>query len=308
MAEEDGPAAALELLSLGSLLGLALVRVPAADHRSLGGACRTLRRIVLGDDFARLRETVGAAEHGLLMMFGELGDKRLCLTHNQPTLGLAPPELVPPPLHAGHLGLPLFDAVDHSGGLAGVGWCEVGTRSFVMERHSGQLKIYDSATRSWSLGSPLTAIESTREQILTTVSYNECIYVFACKRPLAFSQRRLQHLDEEHSVYVYDIGDDVWIENTPLPVCPSRLVACVHEGHLTVLGLTPNEDRITPDDLIIYRMKQLAPFFLSNGGTGSTWGWSGGRFRWSGGRFSRSAKFPPFKALVSFPLRLRAAR
>ena len=286
MAEEDEPAAALELLGLGSLLGLALVRVPAADHRSLGGACRTLRRIVLGDDFARLRETVGAAEHGLLMMFGELGDKRLCLTHNQPTLGLAPPELVPPPW----------------------GWCEVGTRSFVMERNSGQLKIYDSATRSWSLGSPLTAIESKREMILTTVSYNECIYVFACKRPLAFSQRRLQHLDEEHSVYVYDIGDDVWIENTPLPVCPSRLVACVHEGHLTVLGLTPNEDQITPDDLIIYKMKQLAPFFLSNGGTGSTWGWSGGRFRWSGGRFSRSAKFPPFKALVSFPLRLRAAR
>ena len=283
MAEEDEPAAALELLGLGSLLGLALVRVPAADHRSLGGACRTLRRIVLGDDFARLRETVGADEYGLLLM---VGDQRLCLTHDLPKLGLAPPELVPPPW----------------------GWCEVGTRSFVMERNSGQLKIYDSATRSWSLGSPLTAIESTREQILTTVSYNECIYVFACKRPLAFSQRRLQHLDEEHSVYVYDIGDDVWIENTPLPVCPSRLVACVHEGHLTVLGLTPNEDRITPDDLIIYRMKQLAPFFLSNGGTGSTWGWSGGRFRWSGGRFSRSAKFPPFKALVSFPLRLRAAR
>ena len=276
MAEEDGPAAALELLSLGSLLGLALVRVPAADHRSLGGACRTLRRIVLGDDFARLRETVGADEYGLLLM---VGDQRLCLTHKQPTLGLAPPELVPPPW----------------------GWCEVGTRSFVMERNSGQLKIYDSATRSWSLGSPLTAIESKREQILTTVSYNECIYVFACKRPLAFLQRRLQHLDEEHSVYVYDIGDDVWVENTPLPVCPSRLVACVHEGHLTVLGLTPNEDQITPDDLIIYKMKQLAPFVLSNGGTGSIWEGLG---RYS----SLPAKFPPFKALVSFPLRLRAAR
>ena len=273
MAEEDGPAAALELLGLGSLLGLALVRVPAADHRSLGGACRTLRRIVLGDDFARLRETVGAAEHGLLMMFGELGDKRLCLTHNQPTLGLAPPELVPPPW----------------------GWCEVGTRSFVMERNSGQLKIYDSATRSWSLGSPLTAIESTREQILTTVSYNECIYVFACKRRFSFSRQR--H-DDEHSVYVYDPRDDVWVETDPLPVCPSRLVACVHEGQITVLGLTPNENRTTPDDLIIYKMKQLAPFVLSNGGTGSTWV--------DVGRCSLPAKFPPFKALVSFPLRLRA--
>ena len=277
MAEEDGPAAALELLGLGSLLELALARVPAADHRSLGGACRTLRRIVLGDDFARLRETVGADEYGLLLM---VGDQRLCLTHDLPKLGLAPPELVPPPW----------------------GWCEVGTRSFVMERNSGQLKIYDSATRSWSLGSPLTAIESTREQILTTVSYNECIYVFACKRRLGFIHRRgRQRHDEEHSVYVYDTGDDVWVENDPLPVCPSRLVACVHEGHLTVLGLTPNEDRITPDDLIIYRMKQLAPFVLSNGGTGSTW-------EWSGRGFSRSDEFPPLKALVSFPLRLRAAR
>ena len=276
MAEEDGPAAALELLGLGSLLELALARVPAADHRSLGGACRTLRRIVLGDDFARLRETVGADEYGLLLM---VGDQRLCLTHGQLGLGLAPPELVPPPW----------------------GWCEVGTRSFVMERNSGQLKIRDSTTGSWSLGSPLTAIESKREQILTTVSYNECIYVFACKRPLNFFRRRPLH-DDEHSVYVYDIGDDVWVENDPLPVCPSRLVACVHEGHLTVLGLTPNEDRITPDDLIIYRMKQLAPFVLSNGGTGSTW-------EWSGRRFSRSSdEFPPLKALVSFPLRLRAAR
>jgi len=278
MAEEDEPAAALELLGLGSLLGLALVRVPAADHRSLGGACRTLRRIVLGDDFARLRETVGAAEHGLLLMFGELGDRLLCLTHDLPALGFAPPELVPPPW----------------------GWCEVGTRSFVMERNSGQLKIYDSATRSWSLGSPLTAIESKREQILTTVSYNECIYVFACKRRLGFIHRRgRQRHDEEHSVYVYDTGDDVWVENDPLPVCPSRLVACVHEGHLTVLGLTPNEDQITPDDLIIYKMKQLAPFVLSNGGTGSTWE--------DVGRYSSlPAKFPPLKALVSFPLRLRA--
>ena len=280
MAEEDGPAAALELLSLGSLLGLALVRVPAADHRSLGEACRTLRRIVLGDDFARLRETVGAAEHGLLLMFGELGDRLLCLTHDLPTLGFALPELVPPPW----------------------GWCEVGTRSFVMERNSGQLKIYDSATRSWSLGSPLTAIESKREQILTTVSYNECIYVFACKRRLGFIHRRgRQRHDEEHSVYVYDTGDDVWVENDPLPVCLSRLVACVHEGHLTVLCLTPNEDQITPDDLIIYKMKQLAPFVLSNGGTGSIWEGLG---RYS----SLPAKFPPFKALVSFPLRLRAAR
>ena len=280
MAEEDGPAAALELLGLGSLLGLALARVPVADHRSLGGACRALRRIVLRGDFARLRETVGAAEHGLLLMFGELGDRLLCLTHDLPTLGFALPELVPPPW----------------------GWCEVGTRSFVMERNSGQLKIYDSATRSWSLGSPLTAIESKREQILTTVSYNECIYVFACKRRLGFIHRRgRQRHDEEHSVYVYDTGDDVWVDNDPLPVCPSRLVACVHEGHLTVLGFTPNEDQITPDDLIIYKMKQLAPFVLSNGGTGSIWEGLG---RYS----SLPAKFPPFKALVSFPLRLRAAR
>jgi hypothetical protein len=281
MAEEDGPAAALELLGLGSLLELALARVPVADHRSLGGACRTLRRIVLGDDFARLRETVGADEHGLLLMFGELGDKRICVTHTQPALGLAPPELVPPPW----------------------GWCEVGTRSFVMERNSGQLKIYDSATRSWSLGSPLTAIESKREQILTTVSYNECIYVFACKRRLGFIHRRgRQRHDEEHSVYVYDTGDDVWVENDPLPVCPSRLVACVHKGHLTVLGFTPNEDQITPDDLIIYKMKQLAPFILSNGGTGSTWE---DVWRCS---LRGTGKFPPLKALVSFPLRLRAAR
>lgn len=279
MAEEDEPAAALELLGLGSLLGLALVRVPAADHRSLGGACRTLRRIVLGDDFARLRETVGADEYGLLLMVGELGDQRLCPTHGQLGLGLAPPEVVPPPW----------------------GWCEVGPRSFVMERNSGQLKIRDSTTGSWSLGSPLTAIESKREQILTTVSYNECIYVFACKRRLGFFavQRRQRH-DDEHSVYVYDPRDDVWVETDPLPVCPSRLVACVHEGHLTVLGLTPNEDQITPDDLIIYKMKQLAPFVLSNGGTGSTWE--------DVGRCSLPAnlKFPPLKALVSFPLRLRA--
>jgi hypothetical protein len=281
MAEEDEPAAALELLGLGSLLGLALVRVPAADHRSLGGACRTLRRIVLGDDFARLRETVGAAEHGLLLMFGE-PEERLCMTHpNQilPKLGLAPPEVVPPPW----------------------GWCEVGPRSFVMERNSGQLKIRDSTTGSWSLGSPLTAIESKREQILTTVSYNECIYVFACKRRLGFfAVHRRQRHDDEHSVYVYDPRDDVWVETDPLPVCPSRLVACVHEGQITVLGLTPNEDRTTPDDLIIYKMKQLAPFVLSNGGTGSTWD--------DCARCSLSDEFPPLKALVSFPLRLRAAR
>lgn len=93
MAEEDEPAAALELLGLGgSLLELALARVPAADHRSLGGACRTLRRVVLGDDFARLRETVGAAEYGLVLINHVTGRERVCLTHNLRQLGFEKPE------------------------------------------------------------------------------------------------------------------------------------------------------------------------------------------------------------------------
>ena len=271
MAEEDGPAAALELLGLGSLLGLALVRVPAADHRSLGGACRTLRRIVLGDDFARLRETVGADEHGLLLMDGELGDQRLCLTHDLPKLGLAPPELVPPPW----------------------GWCEVGSRSFVMERNSGQLKIHDSTTGSWSLGPPLTKLKSKQRNVLTMVEVGHgVIFVFACKTPpLSLVPRprppQWPPPRDESSVYVYIDEKKVWLEIFPLPVLANQLVACVHDGRLVVAG-EPHRYS-AHEGPFVYELDLPSGAWTSKCVLDRQWPEVGG-----------------LSALVSFPLRLRA--
>ena len=61
------PALGLELLGLGPLLEVALARVPLADHRSLGGTCRTLRRLIFSEKFERLRKMLGATEYGLLV-------------------------------------------------------------------------------------------------------------------------------------------------------------------------------------------------------------------------------------------------
>mmetsp|Transcript_2164 Transcript_2164/g.7074 ORF Transcript_2164/g.7074 Transcript_2164/m.7074 type:complete len:411 (+) Transcript_2164:144-1376(+) len=62
------PALGRELLGLAPLLEVALARVPLADHRNLGGTCRTLRRLVFGDEFARMRKTLGATEYGLIVV------------------------------------------------------------------------------------------------------------------------------------------------------------------------------------------------------------------------------------------------
>ena len=270
MAEEDGPAAALELLGLGSLLELALARVPVADHRSLGGACRTLRRIVLGDDFARLRETVGADEYGLLLMVGELGDERLCLTHDLPKLGLAPPKVVPPPW----------------------GWCEVGSRSFVMQPYSGQLKIRDNATRSWSLGPPLTKLKSKKENVLTMVEVGHSIFVFACKRPPFFSPislvpRPRPRPRDKSSVYFLFDGEKEWLEILPLPVLANQLVACVHDGRLVVAGEPHRYSE--KNGLFVYELDLPSGAWTSRCVLDRQWPEVGG-----------------LSALVSFPLRLRA--
>jgi hypothetical protein len=68
MASAKRPALGLELLGLGPLLEVALARVPLADHRNLGGTCKKLRRLVFGDEFARMRKTLGATEYGLLVV------------------------------------------------------------------------------------------------------------------------------------------------------------------------------------------------------------------------------------------------
>ena len=90
------PALGRELLGLGPLLEVALARVPLADHRNLGGTCKKLRRLVFGDEFARMRKTLGATEYGLLVVGSSVDfDDReegtdaalVCPTHDLRKLG-----------------------------------------------------------------------------------------------------------------------------------------------------------------------------------------------------------------------------
>ena len=283
MAEEDGPAAALELLGLGSLLGLALVRVPAADHRSLGGACRTLRRIVLGDDFARLRETVGAAEHGLLLINPVIGSERVvseCLTHNLRQLGFEKPEKDEQELAWHYL-------------RNKMGLCLFGSKAFSMVRtgvDKDRVKIDSVLGLPHSAGPQLTALQSRGEEALAAVSYKNCIHVFAHETDESSNQSLDGYrFGTSHSVYVFDPRTEAWSELARLPVFPSQLVACVHDGRLVVAG-KPHPDS-AHEGPFVYELDPSSLAWTSKCVLDGQW-----------------PEVSRLSALVSFPLRLRAAR
>ena len=360
-ASANRPAQGLELLGLGSLLEVALVRVPLADHGSLGGTCRTLRRLILTDKFERLRKMLGATEYGLLVVCErafDLDDEGvyvrndisfMCPTHNLRELGFTHPEeeielcectaacsssgrlvicgdanssqeilVYDIPSHASvqdsrlprELPVVMYGQctaflentlVVVAGGTCGAtqpwgfswdeqsrlwrrlpsipsavvhpAYCVIGSRLFVVGGYCDEvtqpetykpgnlctfttrLQIYDGAKRSWSLGTPLTALKDKNEIVATAVAHNGCVYVFA-------------HADDPGSVddgqiiydchcYVYNPRSEVWSELPDLPVEHSFMVACVHDGRLVVVGSRVGYDNGPyPQSIFMYELDE----------------------------------------------------
>ena len=107
--------------------------------------------------------------------------------------------------------------------------------------YTTRLQIYDSATRRWSLGPPLTAPKERREVPLRAVAYKNRVYVFATH----------EGPDKSRHCYVYSPQAAAWSELPRLaPENISELGACVHDGRLVVAGITirfelPKQPRFT---------------------------------------------------------------
>jgi hypothetical protein len=141
------------------------------------------------------------------------------------------------------------------------GYCVIGSRLFVvggythdvahsdhygggnptMNNYSARLQIFDMTTRTWSIGPPLTALRDRFEFPASAVAYEDRLYVF-CRRSGQSDERRAHFFH----AYCFDPRSNSWLELPALPVrSDSKLVACVHDGRLVVVG-TRNESMYDP--------------------------------------------------------------
>ena len=119
-----------------------------------------------------------------------------------------------------------------------------GTGPGSMSDYSARLQIFDMTTRTWSLGPALDALRDRLERPTSAAVNNGCLYVF-CQRVRVVG---LPHQSRPHPAHAYcfDPRSNSWLELPALPIrSDSKLVACVHDGRLVVVG-TRNESMYDP--------------------------------------------------------------
>ena len=105
------------------------------------------------------------------------------------------------------------------------------------DHYSARLQIFDMTMRTWSIGPPLTALRDRSEFPASAVAYEGRFYVF-CRRSGQRDERRAHFFH----AYCFDPRSNSWLELPALPIrSDSKLVACVHDGRLVVVGTINDE-------------------------------------------------------------------